>query len=107
MFWQSPTAAGGWKCWLGRLQQPNPGCWASPSFPVGLGGKVERHHAVENAPYCQGHGGAVEQPVGVAALEVNGNAVRRLPGESRQRQGHGRGKQPPGLDFRDSEAASC
>lgn len=38
------------------------------SFPVGLGGKVERHQAVESAPCCESHGGAVEQPVGVAAL---------------------------------------
>lgn len=82
MSWQSPT--GGAR--LGGLQQPGPESVAGfpASFPVGLGGKVERHQAVERAPYGQSHGGAVEQPVGVAALQVNGNAVRRLPEEHKE-----------------------
>lgn len=66
----------------GQVTAAKPGQFGS--FPVGLGGKVERHQTVESAPYCEGHGGAVEQPVRVAALQVNGNAVRRLPGEQRQ-----------------------
>lgn len=54
--------------------------FVSPSFSVGLGCKVKRHQAVESAPYCEGHGGAVQQPVGVAALQVHGNTVCRLGG---------------------------
>lgn len=56
--------------------------FVSPSFPVGLCCKVKRHQAVESAPYCEGHGGAVQQPVGVAALQMNGNAVCRLREET-------------------------
>lgn len=58
------------------------GRFVSPSFSVGLGCKVKRHQAVESAPYCEGHGGAVQQPVGVAALQMNGNAVCRLREET-------------------------
>lgn len=54
------------------------------SFSVGLSCKVESHQTVESAPYGQGHGGAVQQPVGVAALQVDGNAVRCLR-EQKQR----------------------
>lgn len=63
MIWQSPKS--------GRVVP-------FPSFPVGLGGEVERHQTVESAPDGESHGGPVEQPVGVAALQVDGNAVRLL-----------------------------
>lgn len=56
--------------------------FVSPSFSVGLGCKVKCHQAVESAPYCEGHGGAVQQPVGVAALQMNRNAVCRLREET-------------------------
>lgn len=59
-------------------------------FVAGLGRDVERHQAVESAPYGQGHGGAVQQPVGKAALQVDGDAVRLLRGAGTGRDGTGR-----------------
>ena len=44
----------------------------------GIGGDVERHEAVQCAPHRKRHGGAVQQPVGDAALQVDGGAVRDL-----------------------------
>lgn len=38
------------------------------SLVTGLGCNVKSHQAVESAPYSEGHGGAVKQPVRNATL---------------------------------------
>ena len=43
-----------------------------------IGCDVEGHEAVQCAPHCERHGGAVQKPVGYAALQVDGGAIRDL-----------------------------
>ena len=43
-----------------------------------IGCDVEGNEAVQRAPHCERHGGAVQKPVGDAALQVDGGAIRDL-----------------------------
>jgi len=77
---------------IGGGHGPNPG----PICRVGGGdcqlllgrvcGHVEGHEAVHGAAHRERHGGAVQEPVGNAPLQVDGGAVGDLGGERRRRR---------------------
>ena len=64
---------------------------------AGLGSDVEGHETVQSAPYSEGHGGAVQEPIRNPTFQMNRDPIRSLGERRRQnheREGHYEAKDP-------------